>query len=64
MIGRIVDQVNFQTRPVGKLNHSLEKLGASARVLGTIVKINHQTSYLAELGSSGNLVAEMEIPVF
>lgn len=49
VIGRIVDQVNFQTRPVGKLNHSLEKLSPSARVLGAIVKINHQTFYLAKL---------------
>jgi len=42
VIGRIVDQTNFETRPVCKLHDPAEKLARHARILRAIVQIDYQ----------------------
>jgi hypothetical protein len=43
VVRRIVHQPNFQAGPVGELDHAFEKLRSRARVLRTVVEINHQS---------------------
>ncbi len=48
MIRRVVDQANFQSRPIGKFNHAFEKLSPSSRVLRAVIQIDHQTPHFAK----------------
>ena len=48
VIRRIVEQVDFQTRPVRKLDHSFEKLCSRTRVLRTIIQVDRQTLHFGK----------------
>lgn len=51
MIRWIVDQVDFQSRPVGEFHHAFEKLSPHARIFGAVVQVDNQSPDSAKLAS-------------
>ena len=45
MVGRIVNQDDFQLITVGEVHHPFDELGARTGVFRTVVQINDQLSY-------------------
>ena len=49
MIRRIVNEVNFQARPIDEFDQSFQKLSSRARILRTVIQINRQSPDLRKL---------------
>ena len=42
VVGRIVDEANFEARGIGTLNHALQELGSLPGNLGAVVEVEDQ----------------------